>query len=123
MFGQPRVGHRLRVGAVGDLAAHLNQRGGIQHANHLLDRQQLPLGQLVAALQRHHILGPHQVVSDRADSEDEAPNARDGVDKRTVLRLDPRPVLLDHRRRRPIIALTGVGLPGGSSSAVLRDAC
>ena len=60
VFVQPGVGHRLRIGPGGHLAAHVDQRGGVQHAGHLVDRQQLPVGQLVAAIQRHHILGLHQ---------------------------------------------------------------
>ena len=35
--GQPRVGHRAGVGAVGDLRAHLGQRGGVQLTGDLVE--------------------------------------------------------------------------------------
>src|SRR6202012_4578164 len=54
------VGHRLRVSAGGHLSAHLDQRGGVQHAGYLVDRQQLPIGELVATIQRHHVLSLQQ---------------------------------------------------------------
>ena len=75
-------------GAVGDLAAHLNQRGGIQQANHLVDRHQLPLGQRVAAMSGTTFSAGARTLLSGAYSEDEAPNTKNGADKRTVTRLD-----------------------------------
>ena len=60
VFGQEAVGHQAGFGTVGDLCAHLRQRGGVQHTCHLVDRQHLRFGQLVAAVQRNHVLGADQ---------------------------------------------------------------
>ena len=43
-----------------DLCAHIGQRGGVQHAGHLVERQHLRLVELVAPVQRHQVLGPDQ---------------------------------------------------------------
>jgi len=57
MLGQPPAGYRLRVGAGGHFLAHFGKGRGIQHAGHFVDRQQLPIGQHIAPVQRRHILG------------------------------------------------------------------
>ena len=48
------------VGALGDLAPHLGQRAGVQNTGELVEREYLRLGQLVAPIQRHHVLRPDQ---------------------------------------------------------------
>jgi hypothetical protein len=42
------------------LTAHLGQGRGVQHAGHFVDRQQLAIAEHVAAIERHHVLGPYQ---------------------------------------------------------------
>ena len=59
MRRQPRLGDLPPIGAVGNLAAHVGQRGGVELAGDLVQSEDLLIGQLVAAVQRHHVLGPH----------------------------------------------------------------
>ena len=57
---QPGAGHRARVGAPGDLAQHVGQCAGVELAGDLVERQHLRLAQLVAPVQRHHVLRADQ---------------------------------------------------------------
>ena len=51
-----RLGDGPRIGTAGDLLAHLLERRGVEHTGNLVDGQHLLLAQLVAPVQRHHVL-------------------------------------------------------------------
>jgi hypothetical protein len=75
VFGQPRVGHRLRVGAVGDLTAHLSAASSNTLGTSLIASSCRSVSSLrrysgttFSACTRTFLIGAY--------GEDEAPNAK-----------------------------------------------